>query len=245
MMKQTGSNNNAPSLQIPFTLYDRIIATNNAIRKQYLQFFHDIIVFQEEFEQRLKVISYLNFLKGIKYDIKEDKNNIKEEKNEISDKSKKKTAQSKYKNIYGLVIGKVIKSINTFFQNCSDGNNENNERHIYISQELNYYFKHEKKDFQTYIQNFSQYCQNKRNKSIARNFLCKDVTNGLILVNLIIQFLDKDNPDFMHYTNKTSKLKITTTTVLKNDDSFHHVKNFFLDIQKELKNKNPTFDVYD
>lgn len=157
-----------------------------------------------------------------------------------SDNSNKgpKTAQSKFKNCYGLVMGKVIKSINEYFKLVCQSKTVEGSQYYYIYQRLCGYSESQKDLFENYLKGYytrDPSEKKNRGKTTATKFLEQDATQGLILVDIIQSFLESSNPDFQNYISSESNHKKQVSHVLSEEKNLTQLRNTFKEMQSSLE----------
>jgi hypothetical protein len=157
-------------------------------------------------------------------------------------------AQSKFKNLYGLVTGKVIKSIIEYLRLVSQGKLQEiieSSQYYYIHQIISSYSDSQKEDFMTYLKGYytrSESEKKNRGKGTALKFLEQDVTQGLILVELIQSFLERNNSDFQRYISDESNHKKQVSHVLSDEKNLNQLRNTFKEMQHSLEKKIPSLN---
>lgn len=157
--------------------------------------------------------------------------------NEHEQKSKSpKHQQSKYKNCYGLVTGRVIKSIKEYLNLRHQGLTEQ------ISSSARLRYIHVRignignlKKFESFLNKYHQRSlklKRNRGKSTVYNYLSEDKINGLILVELIESFLRSENPDFVSYVSGSKK---QITQVLGNEDNLSYLREAFREMKFDIE----------
>lgn len=163
----------------------------------------------------------------------------------VSEESQKgpKPTQSKFKNCYGLTVGRVVKSCKKYIKLDKEGKIEN------ISKSSPYYYIHqifssltdlEKEKFDNFLDEFSKRDKNvkkNRGKSTMYSYFEQDPTQGVILVGFIQAFLQPDNPDFQAYINNKTKPKKQVSHVLSGEEDLTKLRNAFMEMKFQLEKK--------
>ena len=162
------------------------------------------------------------------------------EKQEPEEKEAKNT-QSKYKNCYGLVAGRVIKSSKQYFKL-----KKNLESKVKIEENSRLYYIHikmeqinDKKSFEEFLKEYhtrSSKMKRNRGKTTVYNYLATDAENGIILAELIQSFLMSENPDFQSYISKGVKSKKQIGQTLSDEKNLTYLRKAFKEMQMDLEN---------
>lgn len=163
-------------------------------------------------------------------------------KQEFKGEKEAKNAQSKYKNCYGLVTGRVIKSSKEYIKLIKDKVSvveiEENRRLHYIHISIGCINDHTNFDnFLSEYHNRSDKIKRNRGKTTVFNYLANDVAHGITLVKLIKDFLVRENPDFQSYISKGVKAKKQIGETLSDEKNLKYLREAFEDMQKELEEK--------
>ena len=152
-----------------------------------------------------------------------------------------KTVQSKFKNCYGLVIGRIIKSIKEYLRLYKrrklQGISENYQ-YCYIYNKIGNFSDLEIESFENYINKYHQRsAEEKRNrgKSTVYKYLEQGGVNGLILVKIIQEFLQSDNADFQSYINNETKPKKQVSHVLSDEKNLTQLRDAFKEMEFNLE----------
>lgn len=167
-------------------------------------------------------------------------------KNEIQIKgeetkiSKEKSSQSRYKNSYGLVTARVIKTVQEYLRliRCKSRSHEINSdpRFYYIHKRIEHLS--DDKSFEKFLSEYyarSSEMKKRRGKATVYDFLSKDVNNGLVLIELIQDFLEIGNADLQDYLLKGKKCKKNIIEVLGDETSLAYLREMFEEMKIKLQ----------
>lgn len=142
-----------------------------------------------------------------------------------------KPAQSKFKNCYGLVVGRVIRSVKEYLRLIR----QQKLKAMIVSSQFNYihlrigkFSQSETERFENYLKEYhtrSANIKKNRGKSTVYKYLEQDLSQGLILVDLVQSFLDNENSDFQTYICNETKPKKQVSHVLSDEKNVIQLRN--------------------
>ena len=169
------------------------------------------------------------------------------EKVEISVKSEElcpkiTSPQSKWKNCYCLILGRVVKSCKEYFRIMKRSHSFDelvlNSRLYYIHRRL--LSESDPKSFQSYLQNYKNLepkTKRKRGKNAMLQFLEEGEKNGVILAQLIQDFLTQENLDRHAYINDSRRPKSQIVGILCNPRDLSQLRDKFCEMEKIVEEK--------
>lgn len=172
--------------------------------------------------------------------------NLSDSGSEPSQKSGK-SVQSKFKNCYGLVVGRTIRSIKEYFRLIRQKKSNvvpENFRYGYIHDIIGKFSAQETESFENYIKKYHERkAEEKKNrgKSTVYRFLEQEIFNGLILVRIIQEFLQSENADFQSYVNNETKPKKQVSHVLSDEKNLAQLRDAFREMEFNLEKKGVNF----
>lgn len=152
-----------------------------------------------------------------------------------------KPAQSKFKNCYGLVVGRVIRSVKEYFRLIRQQKLKGaiiNSQFNYIHLRIGKFSQSETEHFENYLKEYhtrSANIKKNRGKSTVYKYLEQDISQGLILVDLVQTFLDNENADFRTYICNETKPKKQVSHVLSDEKNVTQLRNAFKEMQYYLE----------
>lgn len=155
-----------------------------------------------------------------------------------------KTVQSKFKNCYGLVVGRTIRSIKEYFRIKRQKKSQEipeNFRYYYIHRRIESLSDSETESFEKYIKKYHERSASEkknRGKFMVQKYFEQDTANGLILVELVQEFLQSENADFQTYINNETKPKKQVSHVLSDEKNLTKLRETFKEMQFSLEKKS-------
>lgn len=148
-----------------------------------------------------------------------------------------KYSQSKFKNMYGLIVGRVIRSCREYLKLDQNWLLAHNGKHplAYIHNKVSE--MKEKDQFENYLASFHN--KNKgttrnRGKNITKSFLKEGKEFGLLLLDLVLDFLDENNRDFQIYLSDEPGNKKNIVTFFGDNENLHQLRFKFLEMKDEI-----------
>ena len=165
-----------------------------------------------------------------------------------------KSAQSKFKNAYGLVLGRVIKSLREFLD--LNKQKDATQKHFYRLRYIGEFIcKFEDlEELRRYLDDFHQKNRGttirNRGKRTVMEFLRQNTGLGLMLLDIVIDFLSFENADFNDYVTGSRQIK-SIGKVLKDSKNLQQLRDTFKAMKDDLwklhyiKQEQHTEDVKD
>lgn len=166
---------------------------------------------------------------------------VSQEREEVSPKQVTKPAQSKFKNCYGLVVGRVIRSVKEYLRLMRQQKLKGmigSSQYNYIHQRIGHFSDSEFERFENYLKEYhtrSANIKKNRGKSTVYKYLEQDISQGLVLVELVQTFLENDNSDFQSYIRNETKPKKQVSHVLSDEKNVTQLRNAFKEMQYYLE----------
>lgn len=155
--------------------------------------------------------------------------------------TKATSLQSKWKNCYGLIMGRVIKSCKEYFRLVKQVTKSHdivwNSRVSYIYRTLS--SVRDQESFEKYLKTYQireSESKRRRGKTAMLEFLREGGKNGIILARLIQDFLTEENLDRQSYIKDLRKPKSQIVDILRNPVDLSQLREKFCEMEQTVQN---------